>query len=228
MACSQPKPAPVEEEADALPSPLASNDYTQLLARFKPIIFDTLKVVLPDKLGDGKDDPYKGVPLDSLEVKVMFPEESSSKNGESRFFAVWRFEIDDIKMGLLVRGPSHDESSSIRFLVYHKQKNRFINYGQLADSWGDGGYAETQTAWLFKTKEQEWQSFVWVKEMAEKEADKSDTTRHTAHTAPDSMEVHNRYSLLELAGFRLDTLSTNTTVLLRDFGHLVKKEGTGY
>jgi hypothetical protein len=222
MACKQPKPVP-EQETDALVSPLASHDYTQLLARFQPITFDTLKIVSPGNLGEGKDDLYKGVPLDSLEIKALFPEESSSKSENSRFFAVYRFEIDAIKMGLLVRGPSHDDPSSIRFLIYHKQKNRFINYGQLADSWGDGGYVETQTAWLFKTKEQEWQSFVWVKEMKEKEADKSDTTRKAA---PDSMEVRDRYSLLELAGFRLDTLSTNTTVLLRDFGHLVKKEET--
>jgi hypothetical protein len=222
MACKQPKAAAPEEETDALPSPLASGDYTQLLARFKPIIFDTLKIASPGNLASGKDDLYKGVPLDSLEVKAMFPGESGNKNGDPQFFAAYRFDIDDIKMGLLVRGPSHDTSSSIRFLVFHKEKNRFINYGQLADSWGDGGHIETKTAWLFKTKELEWQSFVWVKETEQKGKAGSDTTKHAAIS--DSMEVRSRYALLELAGFRLDTLSTNTTVLQKDFAQLIKRE----
>jgi hypothetical protein len=221
IGCNQPESAlqASEQKKDSLMTLQSRINYTTVLAKFKMVAFDTLAAFSPGDAEEEEASPYIGIPMDSIEALVLFPGEAFSAYGNPQFFAVYRFEIDTIKTGLLVRAPSHYGPSAIKLLVFNKQKNGITDYGQLADSWGDGGYIERQKAWLFKTAEQELQCFVWMEENNEEGDNDSDT----AIGANSATKVHHRYALLDLSGPRRDTITTNSTVLLRDFGHLLTK-----
>lgn len=216
--CNQSTPASgkLAPQADSLTVSATSDKliYAQLLGKCKEITLDTLEVFATAGTEDSTY-PYRGTPLDSLEVGALFPGERnpfSSVDHPPEFFAVSRFAMDAVNTGFIVRTPSEYTPTSIKLFVYNRLSGTIHDHIELADTWGDAGDAQITTSWLFKTKEQKIRMFTWVEMIHDNSVD---------NDADTTVIKSNQYCLLDLTRSLKDTVSADEKVLLKDFGHLL-------
>ena len=187
--------------------------YDKLLAKYKEISFDTLKVFSSTGL-DSKQYKFKGTQLDSIDV-LLFPESISEQYiNDPGYFACYKFPIDNFKIGLITRTPSTYESSSIKLLIFDKQRNTISDLFELAEIFGDAGDAAEKVSWLFKDENKKYKSFTWLTESHDNSVDdEKDTT----------VDSWNYYYLIDISKQKIDTISKNEKELLTKFGNLIRK-----
>jgi len=184
--------------------------YRRLLSKYKDKTFDTLRVYSPEDL----DGAYKGVQLDSLDA-ILFPADIARLHfgDPPGLFAVYKFTIDQNRLGLITRTPSDFVPSSIKLFFFDKAKDSITHYIELAESWGDAGDVWIKDAWIFRNARQEVESFIMIQEMHYNSVeDENDTT----------VQKSDYYFHLDVSKGG-DTLSRDEKELSRQFAHLVDK-----
>jgi hypothetical protein len=202
-----------EDSIELAVAALMNISYERVLGKFAVTEFDTMEVFSPARAEDGGYTSFGGVPLDSLEIRTLFPGKAWASNGKPCFFAVGSFEIDSVRTALLMRVPSDSGSVAISLKVYNNSKRTMADYGILADKRDSEGHLQEKKAWLLKTPEQQLQSFVWVRD-------------YDVPGAP-APKIADRYSLLDFINDRWDTVTTNSEVLTKDFGNTLKRSSAG-
>jgi hypothetical protein len=187
--------------------------YDKLLAKYKDISFDTLKVFSSTDL-DSKQYKFAGTQLDRNDV-LLFPENIAEQYlNDPGYFACYKFPIDDFRIGLITRTPSTYEPSSIKLLIFDKQANTILDMFELAEIFGDAGDAAEKVSWLFKDEKKKYKSFTWLTESHDNSVDdERDTT----------VESWNYYCLIDMSKRKVDTISRNEKELLTKFGYLIGK-----
>jgi hypothetical protein len=186
--------------------------FKNLLKKYKEISFDTLKVFSSYEL-NSRQYKFKGIQLDSVDVSLFSKDLAERYINDNGYFACYKFSIDSNTIGLLTRTPSTYEPSSIKLLIFDKQKDTITNTIELAKVFGDAGDSAEKTTWLFKDKNQKYNSFIWITESHDNSVeDENDKT----------IERWDRYFLLNISESKIDTLKTTEKELLLRFGKLIK------
>src|SRR6478735_1302241 len=123
-SCSDQKPAAKESK------------FAVFIAQYKEINIDTFRVYsTADILSDTFK--FKGVLIDTSFVK-QFPERLTFNfQYEREYYACFKFSIDSNRIGLITRTPGDYSPSSIKLLVFDKQKDSLVDFFELADNWHD-------------------------------------------------------------------------------------------
>jgi hypothetical protein len=119
------------------------------------------------------------------------------------------------RIGLITRTPGEYEPSSIKLFVLDTVKQKIADdIIELADTWGDVGDAVNIDAWLFHNKKGELQSFKWTRLTYDHSVeDEKDTT----------VDVTDQFMMLGFSKVKVDTLSTDSAMLVDQFQHLLGK-----
>lgn len=181
--------------------------YADLLTRFKPLQFDTLHLYSEYK----EKYKYTGIALDSQSIRLL-PEHIANAhfNGGMGVFAIGRVELDSNRIGLIARTPGDYEETSIKILVLNKEKDTLVNELELGETWGDAGDIVTKDAWLFRTNDKKWKTFIWVVNLHDNNVDDSNDT---------TVVRTDEYYLVNLTNNRFDTIATGENAH-KDFKHL--------
>jgi hypothetical protein len=99
--------------------------YKGLLSKYRNNSFDTLRVYSPEELTG----EFKGVELDSADA-ILFPDDIAQQHFSDTpgLFAVYKFEVDSNRLGLITRTPSEYVPSSIKLFFFDKAKDTITSY----------------------------------------------------------------------------------------------------
>lgn len=202
------EPVPVETTHVSAPP----GKYSDLLKKFEPISFDTLKVYYSY---NGKR--FEGKELTLKEAKIFPLGISENYFGRlSGMYACYQFEIDSETLGLIARTPSEYESSSIKLFLFDLKKDSFSKeYVELSQDIGDAGDYYHRTSWLFRTNKKEIHSLVYDYSSYNNEVD--DTSNHT-------IDEWRSYFVINCMSAKFDTISKNEAQLKKRFKRLLKTE----
>ncbi|HLG02609.1 MAG TPA: hypothetical protein VI731_03380 [Bacteroidia bacterium] len=166
--------------------------FERLLAKYKLISFDTLKVYYDREQGvKGK---YSGTPLANDEIDLL-PDELPGRSNHEEFYACFKFPIDSSRIGLITRTPSTYESSSIKLLVYDQKADSILYHVELAEEWGDAGEKLSKRSWLYMSAGQPEVFTETVYTYDRSVANETDTI----------IDVNETFYILELGKIRADT-----------------------
>lgn len=183
-----------------------------LLVKYQDISFDTLQVFSSGEL-ENKQYRFKGTQLDSAEVSLFPPSLSEQYYYDHGFFACYKFSIDSIRTALITRTPSTYEPSSIKLLLFDKQKDSITDYIELAETFGDAGDFAEKTSWLFRDEQKNYKNFMFYQRSYDNSVDdEKDTT----------VQTWNYYYLFDISKPKVDTISKNEQELISKFGKLLK------
>ena len=188
--------------------------YKNLLSKFKEKSFDTLKVYSPEELTG----EYKGIELDSTDA-VLFPEDIAQQhfNDPPGLFAIYKFPVDDTRIGLIARTPSEYVPSSIKLFFFDKIQDTITSFIELAESWGDAGDEYIKKAWLFEDKRNNLKSFIWAEVIHDNSINNEKDTTY---------QSKNYYYLVDLSKQKADSVSTDEKELLKKFGNLLSQQAS--
>lgn len=185
---------------------LPPSKYTALLNLYQPINIDNFKVYSTTNFYD-EAYKFKGKRLDDAQVKLL-PQKAISGDPGSGLFATYKFIIDANRTGLLTRSPGQYDSSSIKLLIYDKQKDAITDCFQIAEKWADAGDAFEAQSWLYKNSDKTVNCVLWEQSIHDgKLDDEEDTTR----------KVTENYYLYGFKKAIHDTLSTNAKAVFEKF-----------
>lgn len=203
---------PVPVENTHVPAP--SGKYADLLKKFKPISFDTLKV---EYYYGMKGKKYLGTELTLKEAKSLNIEYTEPGYGKlSGVFACYQFIIDSMKTGLIARIPAEYESTTVGLFILDRKKDKVEeNYFILSLSFGDAGDAAERVSWLFRTKDEQFQSFVY---------DYSSYYHGVEDTTDETVDEWRSYFVINCMSAKFDTISKNEAHLKKRFKRLLKTE----
>lgn len=186
------------------------NEYGNLLKKFKPISFDTLKVLYSY---EEKNNPFFGKELTLKEAKSLPIGFIGNNFGKiSGVYACYQFPIDSNRVGLITRIPAEYESTSIVLLVYDLKKNKILDeYHHLAASTGDAGETYVSISWLFRTKDKRLHSFEY--------------SYQSSHEIDDTLTTESRsYELINCMSSKFETISNNEARLKKRFNKVLLTE----
>lgn len=150
-----------------------------LLTKLKQLSMDTVEVHSTDELEDVSF-PFRGTKLDSFEISVL-PDKRKDVHGHGLdFYGCYKFPIDSIHTGIIVRTPSEYVSSSIKLFVLENSSKQILEPSlELAESTGDAGFSLTKTSFILKGNEKV-NYLVWRHEGEDMSVeDENDTTIQT-------------------------------------------------
>lgn len=186
--------------------------YDELLKKFKPISFDTLKV---EYQYDTKNKKFQGTELTLKEAKSMNIEYTEPGYGKwSGVYACYQFTIDSLRTGLIARIPADYESTTIGLFILDRKKDQIEReYFPAGIIFGDAGDAYQRISWLFKTKDKQLRSFVY---------DYSSYNHEVEDTADHTIDEWTSYFLIDCMSPKFDTISKNEALLKKRFKNVLK------
>ena len=217
LSCSSnpPKDIPKEEEpvVNADSSLLQKNSaYAELLKKFRPISFDTLKVTYQYET---KDQRFKGTELTLKEAKIFPLGITDNSFGKlSGVYACYQFPLDSTRIGLIARIPGEYDANSVGLFIFDRKKDQLQKeYMLLSVDFGDAGDVYNRTSWLIRAKDKQYQSLIYDYSAYYHEVE--DTSDHTV----DEWE---EYYLFNCMSPEFDTISKNGTKLKKQFRRILK------
>jgi len=128
---------------------------TEFLDLFKTVNPKGLHIYPPtwDKNGNLIKTPFEGTPINVdkfsyVDNHEIFLNIQACKEGNSRIYAIGKFEIDNKYWGLLIRQYSQYDESLVQLLLWDKKENKIIKGIDLADSFGDAGWYFDLESWI--------------------------------------------------------------------------------
>ncbi|WP_341907514.1 hypothetical protein [Fluviicola taffensis] len=188
--------------------------YDELLKKFKPISFDTLKVQYEYAT---KDKKFRGTEL-TLKEAMSLPLGITEKifGKLSGVYGCYQFLIDSIHIGLIARVPDEYASTSITLFVFDRKTDEIQKENlPLSIVFGDAGDGYVRTSWLFKTKDKQIQSFVY---------DYSVYYHEVENPEDQTVDEWRDYYLFNCMLPKFDTISKNETLLKKRFKNVLKTE----
>lgn len=185
--------------------------YSEILKKFKPISFDTLKVYYTF---DQNDKQFSGKELTLKEAKSLPLGITEHYYGKlSGVYACYQFPVDANKVGLIMRVPAEYESTSIVLCFLDLKTDKILKgFYYLAERWGDAGDFYSRISWLYRTKNN-YRAFVYVQETHDHSVE--DTADHT-------VDDWRSYAIVNCMSPKFDTLSENETDLKMRFKGVLK------
>ncbi|MNJ91971.1 hypothetical protein D3C87_96260 [compost metagenome] len=186
--------------------------YAELLNKFQPINFDTLKVSYDY---DEKDKTFLGTELTLKEAKTFPLGITQNFFGKlSGVYACYQFRLDSTRLGLVARIPGEYDANSVGLFIFDLKKDQLLKeYLQLSVNFGDAGDVYDRTSWLIKAKNSQYQSFVY---------DYSSYDHAVEDTSDHTVEEWRSYYLFDCMTSKFDTISKNETRLKKQFKRVLK------
>lgn len=150
--------------------------YEALLNLYQPITITTFRVFSTTNF---YDDAYKfkGKQIDDALLSLL-PKKMLSTDDGASYFATYKFAIDANRTALLTRSPGQYDASSIKLLIYDKQKDAITDCFQVAEKWHDAGDTFEAVSWLYKNTDKTLNCVLWEESVHDgKLDDEADTTR---------------------------------------------------
>lgn len=189
-----------------------ASKYSGLLNKFQDFSVDTFQIYSSEDVEDVQY-KFKGIPIDSLEIRLLPKEFGDLNNEDLGFFACYKFLIDSTTVGLIMRTPSEYMASSIKLFILDKQKDSITDYIELAEIIGDAGDVTDKRSWLF-TKTNMPKIFMWSKESHDNSVDnEKDTT----------IQIWNYYYQMDISKKKIDTSNKRFIDLKKEYSHLIPK-----
>jgi hypothetical protein len=120
--------------------------YANLLALYKIINIDTLKIFTIENL-DSVGYEFKGTKIDTSLFSLL---PKKILQDTMPVYSIYKFNLDSLRTGLITRTPGEYKSSSIKLLIYDKQKDAISDYFELSELVGNDGNTLEKTAWLYR------------------------------------------------------------------------------
>jgi hypothetical protein len=190
----------------------------KFLDKFKTVDFDTLKVYSIDNIENDIYYKFKGDSLKGNEVlPVLFFLSHEEIEGfeNADFHTVNKFNLDNDELGLIARTMGEYWASSIKLYSYNKQKDKIVNFIELAEKSGDAGDSFNKRSWIFKDKNNSCKIFIWTHF-------EHDNTVEDEPKTPNYKE--DNYYLIRSNQGKFDTISENNKQLEKQFAKIIKKE----
>ena len=130
-------------------------------------------------------------------------------------FAIYQFDIDNNRLGLITRTPSDYLPSSIKLFVFDKTKDSITSYIELAENIGDAGDVSIKNSWLFRNKDKQVQTLIAVTDLHYNSADNPRDT---------SVVKDAHFYLLDLSKHLIDTISDNKKQLAQQYAGLLQEQ----
>lgn len=154
----------------------AASKYEALLNLYQPITITTFRVFSTTNFYDNAY-KFKGKQIDDSMVGLL-PKKMLSTDDGASYFATYKFAIDANRTGLLTRSPGQYDASSIKLLIYDKQKDAITDCFQVAEKWHDAGDTFEAVSWLYKNADKTLNCVLWEEGVHDgKLDDEADTTR---------------------------------------------------
>lgn len=185
---------------------LPPSKYAALLNLYQQVTIDNFKVYSTTDFYD-EAFKFKGKRLDDAQVSLL-PKKAISGDPASGLFATYKFAIDANRTGLLTRTPGQYDSSSIKLLVYDKQKDAITDCFQLAEKWADAGDSFEAQSWLFTNPDKTLNCALWEQSVHDGKLDGDDDT---------TRKVTQHYYLFGFKKAVHDTLSNNAKAVFEQF-----------
>lgn len=125
--------------------PIAETRYAELLKLYKDIKIDTLKVFTQQNL-DSIGYEFRGKKMDTAAMHLL-PKEVLQDTAS--VYAVYKFNLDATRIGLITRTPSEYDASSVKLFIYDKRADKITDQIELSELWGDAGDSFEKTSWLY-------------------------------------------------------------------------------
>lgn len=182
------------------------SQYAGLLSLYQPVGISTFKVFSTTDFYDAGY-KFKGKPI-TTDLVHLLPKQMLSEDDGASYFATYQFSIDANRTGLLTRSPGQYDASSIKLLIYDKQKDAITDCFQVAEKWHDAGDAFEAVSWLYQNPDKSISCALWEQSVHDGKLDEeADTTR----------KVTDHYYLLGFKKAVHDTLSTNAKAIFTRF-----------
>jgi len=194
-------------------SEISTSRYSKLENSFQDFKNDTL-YVYSHLSPDGKDFPFKGAAMDSIQVSLLPYEIKYAYHWNKDFGACYKFIVDKSNIALIARTSGEYESSRITLLLYNLEKDSIVKTYSLADSWGDAGDTYIHNSCIIKDKDgyslitYNYSSYDHSVEDVE-----NDTV----------VEIWKNYSLCKLKNSTIDTLSIDSAKIVSQYYNIIKK-----
>ena len=199
---------------DAVKSENPSSVHSKL-DLFKDLILDTFYVYSGALHEDNY--PFKGTPMDSSQIYFLPLDIRSSFDYNKDFGACYKFPLCKSKIGLIARVFGIYESSAIKLFVFDIEKDSVVKYVDLANTWGDEGYAEVYSSGIFKDKENNLMILVYQFASYDHRANDDSTDQVIEHW--------NTYSLLKLSQTSVDTVSKDSATIVTKYPSIARQLG---
>jgi hypothetical protein len=189
----------------------SQKDMQTLLDCYKDTAFNDLYVYSND---NDSSDVYFGKYIDSNVFNLLNPIATQGYSFDYEFFAVYSFKIDDHHTGLITRTPGLYSSSIVSLWVLDNQNDTIQNNIELADAFGDAGYTDEKHSFLYFDENKK------LKVLSHFQSSFDNSVENPIDT---SIEVTNKYFLIEIHPTHNDTISNNPTQLKEQFDEKCKK-----
>jgi len=186
-----------------------TSKYKTLFTKYKDIKADTLKIYSLFN-EQGQNVGFKGKLFTKKELSLI----PYDLQGDTSFYACYKFKIDSFRTGLITRTPSTYDASSIKLLVHDNRVDSITSYLELAETFGDAGDFADKTSWLIKSKGK-FQVFTWYFEGTYNDIENDNDT---------TLKTWNTYYTFNLYSDKPDTLSKNEKELSAKYSKLLEKE----
>ncbi|KAA2245087.1 hypothetical protein F0L74_03760 [Chitinophaga agrisoli] len=198
----------------AADSAAVTDAYQPLLSRYRDVSFDTLPV-FPADTPDDTTYQFHGHLLDSTAVQLLVKDVGGETHTRhDGFFACYKFSMDSGRIGLITRVPSEYLSSSIQLFILDPRQQKITDHVELAEDFGDAGDAMTKTAWLFRNRQLQLQTFQRIHFSHDNSVDNENDT---------TVEQSDSYHLIGFSKPQNDTLSSDSLLLVKRFMHLAQQ-----
>ncbi len=185
--------------------------YQGLLSQYRDLSFDTFPV-FPSDVPDDTTFQFHGRLLDTTTVRLLVNDvDLAVHNFHDGFFACYKFNMDNGRIGLITRVPSEYLSSSIRLFILDTHQQKITEQMELAEDFGDAGDAMSKITWLFRNGQLQLQALQNIHFSHDNSVDdEKDTT----------VVESDAYYLIGLSKEKNDTISSDSLTLANRFMQL--------
>lgn len=206
QSCSQPEAGKLEKSPQASRLSVVDSLFKDL------IIEDTFYVY--SSWGGPDNHPFKGVPMDSMQVALLTYDLKMSYSYFKDVGACYKFPLDASRFALITRVPGEYESTAIKLFVFDVEKDSVVQTLSLADVFGDAGESMSYSSCIFREKNHGLKvATQWQSEYSHNVDNENDTT----------VERWNRFWVLDLGKHTGDTLLKDSATIADTYPQIIQR-----
>jgi hypothetical protein len=208
IACNN---EPLKEKEAELPK---ISKLVQLDKNFKEISYDTFYVYSSDNTED-INYQFRGKPMDSVQVQALPAVMKELYKFSKDFSACYKFKISDSQTGFISRVPGEYVSSAVELFVFDIKKDSVTHQFFLADNFGDAGEVYNYRSCIFRNDKKKHMILSYFVTSYDHSVE--------GDTADTSTETWNKYILFEVAKNSIDTVSDDSSYIVKHHPEILKK-----
>jgi len=205
QACSEPEAEKPKETPKASRLSVVDSLFGDL------VIEDTFYVY--SSWGGSENHPFKGTPMDSLQVASLTHDLKMSYSYFKDVGACYKFPLDASRFALIARVPGEYASTAVNLFVFDVEKDSVVQTLHLADVFGDAGESMSYSSCIFREKDHSLKvATQWHSEYSHSVDNENDTT----------VERWNRFWIFGLSKHTGDTLLKDSATIVNSYPQIMR------